>query len=97
MRITSKVLQFEPNRRLAWDAQGVGIHAYHAWLLTPVSDGSTHVLTEETQTGWLARLGASLMPNRMSQQHQLWLESLGAKAQAGMPPDGIHGVNHEGL
>ena len=97
VRITSKVLEFEPNRKLAWDAQGVGIHAYHAWLLTPVSDGSTHVLTEETQTGWLARLSATLMPNRMYQQHQMWLESLAKKAQSGMPPDGLHGVNHEGL
>jgi uncharacterized protein YndB with AHSA1/START domain len=85
VRITSKVLEFEPNVRLAWDARGIGIEAYHVWVLTPLADGSTHVLTEETQNGWLARLGKRLMPNRMYDMHQQWLEGLSAKAQAGQP------------
>ena len=85
VRITSKVLEFEPWAKLAWDAHGIGIDAYHAWLLTPQTDGSTHVLTEEVQNGWLARLGKLVMPQRMSEQHQIWLEALAAKAQSGMP------------
>ena len=95
VRITSKVLEYQPNRRLAWDAQGIGVHAYHAWLLTPVSDGRTHVLTEETQSGWLAKLGAAMLPNRLYAKHQLWLEGLSAKAQAGLPPKGTRGVPEE--
>jgi hypothetical protein len=83
--ITSKVLEFEPLTRISWDIQGIGIHAYQAWVLTPQEDGSTHVLTEETQTGWLARLGQSLMPNRLTDKHQHWLESLSKKAQSGLP------------
>jgi uncharacterized protein YndB with AHSA1/START domain len=86
VRITSKVLEFEPERRLAWDAHGIGVDAYHAWVLTPVGDGSTQVVTEETQSGWLARLGAVLMPKRMQAKHQLWLEGLSEQAQSGMPP-----------
>jgi len=48
-------------------------------------DGSTHVLTEETQNGWLARLGKLLMPNRMAANHQLWLEGLSARGESGPP------------
>jgi uncharacterized protein YndB with AHSA1/START domain len=86
-RITSKVLEFEPCTRLAWEAEGIGIDAYHAWLLTPTADGGTHVLTQETQHGWVARLGKWLMPHRMENKHQVWLESLKACAQSGPPPD----------
>ena len=85
VRITSKVLEFEPCARLAWDACGVGIDAYHVWVLTPLEDGSTHVLTEETQNGWLARFGKMFMPKRIPAMHQLWLEALSAKAAGGFP------------
>jgi uncharacterized protein YndB with AHSA1/START domain len=84
-RVTSKVLEFEPYARLAWDAHGIGVDGYHAWVLTRTGDGGTHVVTEETQHGWLARLGKLLMPNRMHDMHQLWLEGLSAKAQGGPP------------
>ena len=87
-RITSKVLEFEPERRLAWDAHGVGISAWHAWLLTPQPGGTTHILTEETQNGWRARLAHTLRPARLSRCHQLWLESLAAKAKTGLPVAG---------
>jgi hypothetical protein len=44
------------------------------------------VLTEETQHGWLARLAAVAMPNRMHKYHQIWLEQLRDSARKGMPP-----------
>ena len=78
------MLEFEPQTRLAWDAHGLGLSAWHAWLLTPTATG-THVLTEETQSGWLARLGKTIYPTRMSKQHQLWLEGLSRQAQTGPP------------
>ena len=80
VRITSKVVEFEPERRLAWVAQGIGLEAYHAWLLRPLSDRSTHVLMEETQNGWLPRLGKTLLPERKHRLHQMWLEALAAQA-----------------
>lgn len=83
--ITSEVREHEPHRRLAWDAYGLGVQAYHAWLLTPTPRGC-HVLTEETQHGWAAQLGAFLMPNRMSKYHQIWLEGLRDRAEGGLPP-----------
>ena len=86
LRLTSKVLEFDPPHRLAWDAHGIGVDAFHAWLLTPLADGSTHVLTEEVQHGWLARLGQRFNPTGIQAQHQRWLEALARQAQSGLPP-----------
>jgi hypothetical protein len=57
-----------------------GVHAYHAWAFEK-RDGGVYVLTEETQTGWKARLRALVMPHRMSRWHQSWLEGLGEQAR----------------
>lgn len=83
--IRSEVLEFVPHERLAWNATGFGVDAYHAWLLTPQGD-HCHVLTEETQTGWGARLMHFLRPHRMSDGHDLWLKSLDIVARRGEPP-----------
>ena len=57
MTTDSTVLEFVRHERLAWDAHCDGVHAYHAWAFER-RDGGVYVLTEETQTGWLARMGA---------------------------------------
>ena len=85
--IRSTVLEFVPPERIAWNAFGIGVEAYHAWLLTPIP-GGTHVLTEETQHGWAARLVHLLLPGRMSRFHQLWLERLSKMARGGPPSPG---------
>lgn len=82
--IESTVLELVPGQRIGWDAHGLGVDAYHAWVLRRTALGC-HLLTEETQHGWLARLGNLLMPNRMHRFHQLWLESLRDKAGKGPP------------
>ncbi len=78
--ISSTVLEYVPGERIAWDAHGLGFDGYHAWLLQPVEQGGCHVRTEETQNGWLARLNQMFLPHRMSKYHQIWLESLAARA-----------------
>lgn len=83
--ITSTVREFIPHERIAWDAHAIGLEVYHAWVLQPTPQGC-HVLTEETQHGWLARLGELFMPNRMHKYHQLWLESLARQSSRGLPP-----------
>jgi hypothetical protein len=80
----SQVEEFIPVERIAWNARGNGVWAYHAWLLRPNSGGCT-VVTEETQYGFLARMGRLLMPSRMHRFHQVWLEGLKEKAQNGVP------------
>ncbi len=82
--LISTVHEYVPVERIAWDAHAFGVDAYHAWVLRPSARGC-HVLTEETQHGWLARLGKLFMPNRMYTYHQLWLEGLAAKARDGLP------------
>lgn len=83
--IRSTVLEFVPPERIAWNALGPGVDAYHAWEITRTPAGA-HVLTEETQYGWAARLGSIVFPSRMSKLHQIWLERLDAMARGG-PPD----------
>jgi uncharacterized protein YndB with AHSA1/START domain len=79
LRIESKVLEYVPEERIAWDARGLGFDGYHAWVLTP-SEKGCHVLTEETQHGSLARLQKFFMPKRMSEKHQMWLTELEKRA-----------------
>jgi hypothetical protein len=83
LRITSKVLEFEPERLIAWNGHGIGVGAYHVWLLTPLADGNTRVVTEETQHGWLAALGKRFMPEHLARRHRVWLEQLSRRAQQG--------------
>jgi len=83
--ITSTVLEYVPDERIAWEAHAVGIDVYHAWVLQPSANGC-RVLTEETQYGFLARIAKLLMPNRMCTYHQMWLEGLEGKARVGLPP-----------
>lgn len=85
--IKSTVLECVPDERIAWEAHAFGIDVYHAWVLQPSAKGCL-VVTEETQHGWLARLGSIFMPSRMHKYHQLWLEGLENKARAGFPPIG---------
>jgi hypothetical protein len=83
--IESTVLEFVPYERLAWDAHGTGLEAYHAWLIQKTTEGC-NVLTEEVQHGSLAQLSNAVRPKRMEQRHQIWLEGLRAKAMAGLQP-----------
>jgi hypothetical protein len=82
--IRSTVLEFVPCERIAWNAFGLGVDAYHAWEITRTPAGA-HVVTEETQYGWTAWLGSIVFPSRMSKFHQIWLERLSAQAQGGLP------------
>jgi uncharacterized protein YndB with AHSA1/START domain len=79
-KLESEVKEFVPFHRLAWEAKGTGISAYHAWLIVPTENGCK-VITEETQHGWLCRLGKLLMPNRMCKFHQIWLDGLKTKSE----------------
>ena len=82
--ITSTVQEFIPHERIKWGARAIGLEVYHAWVLQPTSQGC-HVLTEETQHGWLARLGRVVMPNRVHRYRQIWFESLARQSAVGLP------------
>ena len=74
--LMSEVKEFVPGERIAWLAKASGIVAYHAWLIVPTETGC-HVVTEETQSGLVARIGRLIFPGRMEHWHQRWLEGLG--------------------
>jgi hypothetical protein len=82
--IRSRVREFEPCSRVAWDGRAIGIDVYHAWIIEERAGGCM-VVTEETQHGVLARIGGCLMPKRMSTFHQVWLENLAKKSIQGRP------------
>jgi len=79
VNLVSEVVDYVPNERIAWTALGPGVKAYHAWLIIPEKEGC-HVITEETQHGWLCRLGKMIFPRRMHKLHQVWLTALEKKA-----------------
>lgn len=83
--LVSRVGEFVPAERIGWYAQGLGVDVYHAWYLEPRGSGCW-VLTEETQYGFMARLGHLAMPRRMGKWHQIWLENMAARAATGPPP-----------
>ena len=83
--VNCTVVEYAPNERIAWSGRAYGVDVYHAWVLAPSSRGC-RVLTEETQRGLLASLGKIVLPKQMHKAHQLWLESLEAKAHCGLPP-----------
>lgn len=82
--IRSEVKEVDPEKQIGWDAHGLGVYAYHAWLIRATPEGC-HVITEERQHGWAARLQSALMPQRMSSGHQMWLERLRNCAGGGLP------------
>jgi uncharacterized protein YndB with AHSA1/START domain len=53
--IVSTLEQVEPTRAISWRGRTMSIRAIHEWRLEP-RDGGTHVETEETYSGLLARL-----------------------------------------
>ena len=80
VKVSSTVREFELNERIAWDGAAVLLDVYHVWLIEPRGSGCW-VLTEENQNGLAARAQAVLMPRRMFDGHQLWLERLKAVAE----------------
>ncbi len=78
--VTSTVCEFVSDERIAWDGTAMLLDVYHAWLIEKRGSGCW-VLTEENQNGLAARAQAWLMPRRMFDGHQLWLERLKAKAE----------------
>lgn len=82
VRIVSEVVEFVPGERIAWTGKAMGLWVYHAWVIQETPEGC-RVLTEETQHGWVCKLGAAIFPKRMYKFHQIWLENMEQKALTG--------------
>ena len=85
VRVRSRVIVFEPQRELGWDATAFGLVAYHGWQFEPIDLRHTRVVTEETQRGPLSAIGRWYLRRGLLREHQNWLESLSRMAQTGDP------------
>ena len=55
LEITSRLHTVERNRQIGWTGISLGMSAIHNWMFEVQGDG-TRVVTEESLSGWLARL-----------------------------------------
>ena len=77
--IHSKVVLFEPQRRLAWTGQVYTIKAVHVWNLQPEPNGRTVVGISESMDGPLI---ASIYPSsKLTEADTAWLSSLKKAAE----------------
>ncbi len=76
VRATCQVVVFKPGLELAWAGRAVASTGYHRWLLQPLADGRTRVVTEETQRGLVPSLGARWLRRGLLHWHQRWLEGI---------------------
>ena len=83
--LVSTVQECVPFERISWEALGLGVDAYHGWVIIPKENGCL-VVTEECQLGWSAWLLHLFMPNRMHKGHQAWLKGLAKQCLTGYPP-----------
>jgi len=73
--ILSKVNEFSPYQRLGWFGSGMGIRAYHTWLIVERA-GGCEVITEEAQVGPSAIKYNIEQPTAMHDGHNWWLTAL---------------------
>jgi uncharacterized protein YndB with AHSA1/START domain len=75
VHIESRVHEFVPNSRIGWFGDGMGMQAYHTFLLLEAPEGCL-VVTEEVVTGPGAVEFRKKDPGAMHRGHDLWLSSL---------------------
>lgn len=78
--LNNTVVEYVPNERLAWQFNETNIQGHHAWLITPTENGCK-VITDESQTGKLARLQKIFLPRKLMKQHDKWLRLLKQEAE----------------
>ena len=78
----SEVVEFEPPLRLGWESRKATLKGYHAWLLVPLEDGRTRIVTDESQFGLLAVLQSWFPPGKLRRLHDVWLEAIKERAEA---------------
>jgi hypothetical protein len=78
--IVSKLDRIEPPRYISWHGRTLTIDAYHEWWLGP-RNGGTHVRTEESFFGLLARLLRWPLQKTLDRSFENALERLKLEAE----------------
>jgi short-subunit dehydrogenase len=87
IELDSKIVAADSDRRFAFTADGMGVHAERAFMLEPTADGQgTLVTSHETQTGWLARLGKAILGPRLHAANQRFFGDLAVAAAGTAKP-----------
>lgn len=55
VKITSTIQELDPGRRIGWTGSSMGMKAIHTWTFEE-QDNGTHVITEESLSGWFPSL-----------------------------------------
>lgn len=78
--ITSILGDFDPPRRIGWSGHAAGMKAIDIYMLE-AKDGGTLAATEESMSGWLARLLKIFQPSFLAKSQAESLEKLKAEAE----------------
>jgi uncharacterized protein YndB with AHSA1/START domain len=81
LNLESRVREFEPPHRLAWESRRRVIRGYHAWLIIPTAEGCW-VVTDESFHGFLASMQKIFIPKKLLRLHDIFLVELKKKAEA---------------
>ncbi len=73
--IKGTVVEFIPNKRLAWKGKVGTADMYHAWILQPSNKGCK-IITEATRRNGLTWLNKYIMSNKIHSHHRKWLRSI---------------------
>jgi len=82
LNITSTIQVLEPQRQIGWTGNSLGMRAVHMWRFEPQGD-STHVITEESLSGWLARLLRLFSPEFLDNSMERSLQVLKKHVEQG--------------
>ena len=80
--ITSTIQDLRPGRRIGWTGDSLGMRAIHLFALEP-QDGVTRVTTEESLSGWLARILKFFDANYLDKSLASSLQALKTRAEGG--------------
>jgi hypothetical protein len=78
--IVSTIQTVEPLHRLGWTGKSLGSVARHVWVLEP-AENDVKVITEESFSGWMARLMKGPLQLLLDKSLQAWLINLKKEAE----------------
>ena len=80
LNIVSTLHTVEPNHRIGWMGVSLGMFAIHNWMFEARGE-ITHVVTEESLSGWLTRLMKLFDPNFLEKSLEASLQILKARSE----------------
>ena len=80
LAITSTLHTVEPNQHIGWTGVSLGMYAIHNWTFERQGE-NTHVVTEESLSGWLTRLMKLFDPLFLEKSLEMSLQILKATSE----------------